>query len=589
MRARDVARPIAALVALAVAAAAPPAGAYYEDARVTGDDVRVIVEASGRARVEHHLVWRVVAGQPKGFDLVGTEPLAVPEPSVTLESEDGRSLAAAVTSQPGKGLHVALLEPRALRHGQRYHVTVACEVNLVDSHELVRDGTSYRLAWRGVTLPEGYDGPKVTFVLPAALEPPTVLLDDSAMRDGAVTTTLRRLPDHDEIELVRPHVARGEDLTWAVRVDARAFDGGERPALPPPPPLPRREARRGRGALSYHAVALLAASVAILVGWQERRARLVRGASVAPLVAIPSAERATTAGALLFVGVSLQLADTPAIGALAVSLAMLSAALRPRADAKTVRGPGRWLAVRPTEAFMTPVGAASSIDVAVPVLAAAAALGLAARVLAPGHPDAPRALGLDSLAIAPLAINAMLARRPLTGHPRAAEWLRSLYAGLRRVQDLRVTAWARWPQGRPLPDDLRLLLAPRDPLPGLVCIEIGLAQAWEGTSLAWAPELLIRTHEVTAAAARMTAIAPCAVPVPGRTAEERVFRLSPPVPTKAATRALAAALAAALIDRRSSAAAWDRDERRVAAKARAAETDATGHGSLPAAAPQLPA
>ena len=61
-------------------------------------------------------------------------------------------------------------------------------------------------------------------MLPAALDAPAALIGEGGMRDDGVASTLTRAPDHDELVLVRPHVGRGEEVLWAVRVAAKAFE-----------------------------------------------------------------------------------------------------------------------------------------------------------------------------------------------------------------------------------------------------------------------------------------------------------------------------------------------------------------------------
>ena len=79
-------------------------------------------------------------------------------------------------------------------------------------------------------------------------------------------------------------------------------------------------------------------------------------------------------------------------------------------------------------------------------------------------------------------------------------------------------------------DELRLLVLPRAPLPGLVGLEIGLAWEKVATGYTGSLEVLVRVHDGSAAAARMTALAPHARPLTGRKTDERVVRLSPRLP-----------------------------------------------------------
>jgi len=566
-------RPVRALgsaVLLAVALAAfdgRPAEAYYEESHVTADEVRVTVDTSGGARIEHALTWRLVAGQPHAFDLLGTEPSAQPEGGAMLEADDGRQILASVAPVPGRGLRVTILEPKALRHGQSYRVTVAYTVNLVDTGELARERTAYRLAWKAPTPTEGYEGPKVTFVLPAALEPPSALLGEGGMRDEGVVATLRRAADHDEVQLVRPHVGRGEEVLWAVRVGARAFDGGKSPALAPPPPPPRHDEPAGPSSLAYAVVALLSLAFAAAVGLKDRRFQAMGRPFAEPargLVPLRSWERAAAAGASLFAGLSLQIVDAPRTGAVAVALAMLCSVLRPPRASAPPRGPGRWLALRPEEAFARPRGTVASVlTVAASLTFGVGLFVLAGRLLASTHPEAPLLLPLDALVLLPLFATGLPSQLPPDRAAHGGPWLSRLFRRLQRNRRLRVSPWARVPTGLASPDEVRVLVVPRDPMPGLAGIEVGFAWGRAATSFVATPQVLVRVHEATAASARMTTLAPEVMPVPGRKPEERVFRLVPRLPSRAATAELVESLGRRLMDRRVSELGWESEERRV--------------------------
>jgi hypothetical protein len=101
-------------------------------------------------------------------------------------------------------------------------------------------------------------------------------------------------------------------------------------------------------------------------------------------------------------------------------------------------------------------------------------------------------------------------------------------------------------------------------MPGLLGLEIGLA--WSPTPVGWsnAPEVLARVLEGSPAAARLAQELPETRLVPGRRPDERVARLLPRTPTRAATTALARTLTEAFTDRRVALppAAWTSPERR---------------------------
>lgn len=571
MRARSLARQVATAALLLASLAAARASAYYEESHVTGDEARVTVDVSGGARIEHTLSWRLVAGKPHGFDLVGTEAAAEPEAAVTFEAEDGHVLAGTLATVPGHGLHVAITDPKALRHGQTYRVSLAYTVNLADAGELVRDGADARLLWKSPLPSEGFDGPKVTFVLPAALEAPGAIIGDGGMRDDGVTSTLTRATDHDAIELSRPHVGRAEELLWAVHVAAKAFDGTKSPALRPPPPPPTREAPAPVEGFAFALIALLALAFAAAVRWKDRRwsaACAVFGERARGAVPLGSWERSAVAGAAFFVGLSLQLGDMPLMGATCLVLAMTCATLRPPAMASPPRGPGRWLVLRPAEAFRGRRGVRGPLEGATLLLTGAAALlALAGHLVAAAHPDAPRFLLLDVVVVLPLAFTGLRSQLPPDRARDRAPWLARLFRRLRKTKSLRVSPWVRVPTGSPEPDEVRVLAMPRTPMPGLMAIEIGFAWGRGPTSFFASPEVLVRVEEATPAAARMASLVPDVVPVPGRKPEERVYRLAPRFSSKAGTAALVLRLADTLNDRRQAEIVWERTERRAAGSA----------------------
>src|SRR6202035_2950345 len=70
---------------------------------------------------------------------------------------------------------------------------------------------------------DGFDASKTVFELPAAPDAPVAVLADTGAVDDSVVASLRRDPGSDVLELVRPHVARGEAPVWTLRVDPRAL------------------------------------------------------------------------------------------------------------------------------------------------------------------------------------------------------------------------------------------------------------------------------------------------------------------------------------------------------------------------------
>jgi len=107
---------------------------------------------------------------------------------------------------------------------------VKYRLDLVALKLLVRDGAMWRLSWVAPPSPEGHDGARVVFEMPAAPTEPRLASPEQA---ATTLATLRREPDKDELELVRAHVPRGEAVTWSARVDPKAFPRVVSPELRP--------------------------------------------------------------------------------------------------------------------------------------------------------------------------------------------------------------------------------------------------------------------------------------------------------------------------------------------------------------------
>jgi hypothetical protein len=537
----------------------------WQEAHQTGDDVVVRIDAAGGADVKHEIRWHVVRGPLKSIDVVHVDPSVTLEPDVPITSEDGRSLLAHAARRDDRTVRITIDEPRALMRGN-FTFDLRWHVDLVAVRALARDGATWRLVLSSPVATDGFDAAHTLLDFPAAPDPPQpIIADTGAVDDGAVAT-LRREPGRDRLEVVRPHVARGESPVWTVRVDPRALPDVSDPRLRPPagvsvPAEPDR-VREASMAVALGALALL---FGLCVGRKGRvfaAACAARGASARALLPVPDAVRAAIAGIALAGGVALELTGRATMGAGCVALATLAAALRSPSFKPAARGPGRWLALRPEEAF-APVPSTWTADAlaAILVLAGVAALAYFGRRF---DPEAPWLVALDASAIVPLFVTGRASQLPPDGARTAAPWLARVFRALRTVPELRVRPWARVPLEGDSPDELRLLVLPRAAVPGLLGIEIGLA--WSATPVGWssAPEVLARVLEGSPAAARLAQELPDTRLVPGRRPDERVARLLPSAPTRAAATALARTLSEAFTDRRVALPpkAWPAPERR---------------------------
>jgi hypothetical protein len=537
----------------------------WQEAHQTGDDVRVRVDPGGVAQVEHRLRWHVLRGPLKTIDLVHVEGSASVDPDVPIMAEDGRALLAHAARRDDRTVRITIDEPRALMRGN-FTFAVRWHVDLAASRALVRDGATWRLTWSAPVATDGFDAARSVFELPAAPDPPQPIVADTGIVDDAAVAQLTREADTDVLELVRPHVARGEVPVWTLRIDPRALprvvDARLRPpseAKPPPEPDRVQEAALVAGL----------GAIALAFGWivhhKSRRfaaACVPRGATPRALIPLPDAARAVLAGAALAAAVGLEIGGWATAGAASVAVATLAAALRAPGVKPPARGPGRWLALRPDDAF-----AAAPSFWAVEALAVVVVGALVAVVAAASRrfdAEGPWLVTMDAMALVPLFATGRASQLPPDGARAPARWLARAFRMLRAVPGLRVSPWVRVPvQGRD-PDELRLLVLPRVSMPGVLGIEMGLA--WSTTPAGWAatPEILARVVEGSAAAAKLTQEAPGARAVPGRRSDERVVRLLPSAPTRSAAMALVRALGDALTDRRVAVEGWSGEDRRVA-------------------------
>jgi hypothetical protein len=550
-----------ALVALLVSGRA----FAWQEAHQIGDDVRVQVDAAGVARVEHRIRWHVVRGPLKSIDLVSVEPGVTLEPDVPIAAEDGRALLAHAARRDDRTVRITIDEPRALMRGN-FTFDVRWRADLVATRVLARDGAMWRLAWQSPVATDGFDAARTVLEFPSAPDAPQpIVADTGAVDDGAVAT-VRREAGRDVLELVRPHVARGEAPVWTVRLDPRALaqvvDPRLRPSSDGRAPAEPDRVRETSLAVGLGALALLFGLVVMRKDRAFAAACAARGATPRGLLPLPAGARAALAGVALSGGVALELAGHASWGAVCVAVATLAAAAGTPESRAAARGPGRWLALRPEDAFAdTP--AAWTPD-ALAALVLVVAVGGAGLVLRRFDAAAPWLAALDGVAVLPLIVTGRTSQLPPQGARSSAPWLARAFRALRAVRELRVSPWARVPLESDVPDELRLLVLPRAAMPGVLGIELGLA--WSATPVGWAssPELLARVLDGSAAAAKLARALPSSRALPGRRPDERVVRLLPRAPTRASAVALARELAGCLTDRRVTDGPWRGTERRSA-------------------------
>ncbi|MGH7435303.1 MAG: hypothetical protein ACRENE_06485, partial [Polyangiaceae bacterium] len=220
---------VAVGLGLLVGAFAPDAAAWQET-HEAGDDLRVRVEADGTAAVRDLVKWRVVRGPVKQVDLVNVDPGATLEPDVTITAEDGRRTTGHLVRADDRTVRILVDQPKSLMRGTFIFET-RWKVDLVATHAVAFDGSSWRLTWSAPVASDGIDASRTVFDFPAAPEEPRPILADTGAVDDTAVATVQREEGRDALELVRPHVARGESASWTVRVDPRALSKIDDPAL----------------------------------------------------------------------------------------------------------------------------------------------------------------------------------------------------------------------------------------------------------------------------------------------------------------------------------------------------------------------
>jgi len=567
-------RPSLALAAALAVLLAPARARAWQEAHQVGDDSVVRVDPDGMAGVEHTLRWHVVRGPLKAIDLVNVDPSATLDPDVRITAEDGHALSGHLVRVDDKAVRVIVDEPRAVMRG-RFSFAVRWRVDLVVSHALERDGPTWRLTWSSPVASEGLEAVHTEFELPPAPdEPRPILADTGAVDDGAVSS-IHREPGRDVLELVRPHVARGESASFTLRIDPRSLSGVVDPRLRPPAEArATAEPDRVHEALLAASLCSLALAFGLLVahkGAAFERACRPQGARARAMIPLPLGARATLAGLAFAAGVALEARAAPGAGGALVALATLAAALRTPLATRAARGPGRWLALRPEDAFAAAPAAGHWLDTdtrqgrLTALLSAALVAGLAV-ISERWSSQGPWLVALDAVALLPLLVTGRAAQLPPDGARSAASWLARVLRRLRANGDVRVVPWGRVIVDGSAVDELRLLVLPRVAMPGVIGIEVGLAWTFAQTGWVGSPEILVRILESSPAATILSRTSAAARTTPGRRSDERVVRLAPRCPTLDGVVALVRGVADLLTDRRLElpARTWTAAERRLA-------------------------
>jgi hypothetical protein len=589
-------RPRAAIASLlllfAVLAATTRASAWVE-VHVTGDDVRLTIDRSGLTRVEHRIALKIAGGPLPSLEVRGVDEDAIPEPDgyiVPARDATSGSLASAIpvhveaTAQeerrrsdgsPREASLRVVFQGKGATRGA--FVVFLRYTTRLGERAIERDGNTARVRWRGPLWDDGLESARTTFVLPAAPNEPRPDEELGATDDegpvpipATFLSTVRRGPEKDEIELLRPYAPKGEPILWTIRVDARALRAeAPKPASAAAPPIVAPSTVElfdgARRTLIFGGAGLLFVLYSLLVAQKSRqvaRHAIAAGTNARPVVPLPTAIRSVGAGLALVVGIGIQAVGRLTIGACVVLVAVALAAHRtPKARRGPLRGPGRWLSVSETEAFRDPPRpSGASLDVStrlgkVLLLLLLGVVGaLAAGAVTFGHRSIQEAtlLGFDAVALLAVFCTGRINELPPDPAVHPVKLLREVARRVRRCvgdAEVRLVPRIRVPIGKADPDELRLSIAPRFPLRGLVAIEIGVAYAQGAGGWIGLPEVLLRVTAGSDCERGVASLARFGRAMRGRRPEERVIAFSPRLPGARMTAAIAASLVVRVVDR----------------------------------------
>ncbi|MGC4089891.1 MAG: hypothetical protein QM756_18790 [Polyangiaceae bacterium] len=557
-------RVIAVLAASAWLVSAPGARAAWLETRVKSHSALIDVAAAGTATVSEELVLSVRGGPLKNLELAGADPDAelLPEASVTPIVRYGvpAAIPLSIARQDDGTLRIEIEREKGLFTGT-YSFRFAYKTNLLARDRIRRRGTAAEVEWVGPRFADGIDVAKVTFRLPEGRVPPTLAqandADDAAL-GSSFLSSMRHSDGKVELEVMRPHVARGEPAVWRVATDPKSFDGlpavgaaqpAERAARVVSVELPAERA-------GFAATALGVALAYALLVWSKARLFAAdvaaSGGKLRSLVRLPLPLRSALAGASLGGAALLgALGDQPSLAGMLLLLAIALAWLRPATAMARPRGPGSWFVLTDAEAFARSATRARArwFDAgrwpgALVLSAWVFVFALGAALLSPHSPYHALALLLGSACLLPIYGSGRLASLPIDRVSGVSALLCRIKRELGTPEGAKVVAWARIPDGSQKPDELRLLVRLRKALDGLSAMEVGVELLPSLGGFVAEPFVLVRVREGSAAER--------AVPTAGvtwqrgRRVDERVAVLRPSLPSPRACAALAKELVLAL-------------------------------------------
>lgn len=521
-------------------------------------EARVEILGSGTAKVHHKAKLRVRGGPLRQVDIaisdkdvtIGTDTTLV----LTGDTMGGQiPIPVSAVQRPDGPLRLEFNDGQGIRRGL-YELSVSYDVDLLRQGAVQREGSLLTVNWIGPRWENGMDGVKTTFAVAVSQTEPRAAgqlevqgpnNETVTVPTGAFMSSLERLPQFDELSMVRAYVAAGELVHWRIQVDPSVLGQVQDPRLQVPTQAalvqihaPERALYLGIGA----ALAVLYSIVLALKHRQVVRSCAVRGQKPRALVPIGVALRTAFAGPLLAASVGAQvLLDHPLPGTLGVFVVVMLTAYRTPIRTITPRGPGKWLVLSDTDAFERkeswPRGwfdIGSKLGKAM-FLVTTMLWGVLVVWAWRKGPYYGYLAALDYVLVVALFGTGRRTQLAAHGFHSASTWLRPVAKMLRKargLKDARIRPLGRFPLGQRHSDELRLLVYPKHALKGFRGMEVALGWAHGlGGSVAL-PQLLVRVVEDSPCHRAISERMKQAKWLQGRESFERVMLVTPALPNQ---------------------------------------------------------
>lgn len=543
-----------ATVMLVLSASAAEARGWVEKT-VTSDSVTIDVERDGTAVVAHEILFAIRGGPLPELAVAPVDPDAEVEDDATATlARSGNAAGFPIplgATVDGTRLALKVQVGKGLRSGT-YLIRFRYKTNLWNGEKIRAAESGTLVAWSGPSFSDGIDSARVVFRFPESSKPPRApsqkgdsadIADDA---NGVFLSYVRRGATKDEIEIVRPHVAKGEVVSWRAVVDPSTFDPLANPPAATPEEAPSTKvvtapkARApGRRTSTWLVLALASLAYGLLGAVKShwtRRTSEQRRAVQKPLVGWPASVRSVLAALLLFGAGACVIETLPPSAAMACfALAVALCTHLPARMSPPLRGPGDWVDLGkdalPDDTERALPGRV--LDVATPLGFSIFAVGLAGFVAAAFmalkvSPYYGVAIGVASATLFPIFCTGRPSELPVSLAVLPGDLIDWLLMDLGKEPDLVLGIIGRVPRGTSNPDELRLRIMPKQPLPGLRAIEVGLDLHQGPLGIFALPFVIVRTLDGSSAADAL----PKGVYVTrGRGVDERVAVLRPKVPT----------------------------------------------------------